>query len=167
MPRTAHLLAALAACLVPYAATQADPPPAPLASGTVELIGWLHVEALSFDQATVEVRVGGSVHTATVSRTGRFDVLLPADAEVLMRFEHPGHLSKEVVVDTHHAHLGPGGKGHRQLRMGVVLELEKRMGGLAYAGPVGRLTFDAQGGCLAVEHDRRMAPARRNKAIVF
>ncbi len=167
MHRTAHLLAALAACLVPFATTQADPPPAPLASGTVEMIGWLHVEALSFDQTTVEVRVGGTVQTATVSRSGRFDVLLPADTEVRMRFEHPGHLSKEVVVDTHYAELGPGGKGHRQLRMGVVLELEKRMGGLAYAGPVGRLAFDAQGGCVAVEHTRRLTPARRNKAVVF
>lgn len=162
-----HLLPALAACLLPFSATQADPPPAPLANSTVELIGWLHVEALSFDQATVEVQVGGSVHTAPVSRTGRFDVLLPADAEVLVRFEHPGHLSKEVVVDTHHAELSHDGKGPRQLRMGVVLELEKRMGGLAYAGPVGRLAFDAQAGCVAVEHTRRLTPARRSKAVVF
>ncbi|HQW87043.1 MAG TPA: hypothetical protein PLH93_07655, partial [Flavobacteriales bacterium] len=100
MHRLDHLLPALAACLIPFTAAQADPPTAPLASTTVELIGWLHVEALSFDQATVEVQVGGSVHTAAVSRTGRFDVLLPADTEVLVRFEHPGHLSKEVVVDT-------------------------------------------------------------------
>ncbi|MBK6628277.1 MAG: hypothetical protein IPJ87_07055 [Flavobacteriales bacterium] len=167
MHRLNHLLPALAASFIPFTAAQADPPPAPLASTTVELIGWLHVEALSFDQATVEVQVGGSVHTATVSRTGRFDVLLPADTEVLVRFEHPGHLSKEVVVDTHHAERSHDGKGPRQLRMGVVLELEKRMGGLAYAGPVGRLAFDAEGGCVAVEHTRRMTPARRSKAVVF
>lgn len=167
MHRLSHFLPALAACLLPFAATQADPPPAPLSANTVELIGWLHVEALSFDQATVEVQVGGSVHTSTVSRTGRFDVLLPGDAEVLVRFEHPGHLSKEVVVDTHHAERSHDGKGPRQLRMGVVLELEKHMGGLTYAGPVGRLAFDAEGGCVAVDHTRRMTPARRSKAVVF
>ncbi len=167
MERNIRLMPALFAGLLPFAAALAAPPPAPVANDLVELVGWLHVEDLNFDRTTVTVEVGGAVHTASVSRTGRFEVLLPINTEALVRFEHPGHLRKEVVVDTHHADRVPKGGGSRQLRMGVVLELEKHMGGLTYAGPVGRVGFDAAGGCMAVERTRELVPARNSKAVVF
>ena len=49
----------------------------------------------------------------------------------------------------------------------VVLELERHMAGYTYAGPVGSLGFDAQGGCLAVSHDRKLEDGPKQKPMVF
>lgn len=115
----------------------------------------------------LEVEVNGTIHTATVSETGRFSVTLPADVEATLRFEKPGHLSKEVLVDTRYAGDGTFEQRTRKLKFAVVMQLERHMGNWTYNGPVGAIAFDQGGGCLAVQHDRALVPADRHKPMVF
>jgi hypothetical protein len=142
-------------------------PGSPPAQETVMITGWLQAHGHDMSDVQLLVESGDDAKYATVSETGRFVVELPANTEATLRFEKPGHVTKEVVVDTRHA-TGVGGFGkHRKVRFAVVLELERHMAGLTYAGPVGSMSFDAQGGCLAVEHHRAMVPAKDRRTMVF
>lgn len=114
----------------------------------------------------VEIEVNGTVRTASVSENGRFNITLPADVEAKLRFEKPGHLSKEVLVDTRNSQDGDFTQRTRRLKFAVVMQLERRMGNWNYNGPVGAIGFE-DGGCLAVQHDRELVPAERIKPMVF
>ncbi len=164
-PRITGLAAAL---FLAMGVTRAiAPPSAPPAAESVELTAWLHVEGLTMEDVVVTVLVNGETRTAGASENGRVDLVLPADAEALVRFEKPGHLPKEVVVDTRYAQDGDHGKRTRHVKFAVIMQLERHMAGLTYPGPGGTLSLDAGGGCLAVAHDRNVVPARRNVPMVF
>ena len=143
------------------------PPSGPSADEAVVLTGWLHVEDHTMTDVTLEVLVNGTVQVAHVSENGRFTVSLPADAEATLRFEKPGHLSKEVMVDTRHSQNGTFNQRTRRLKFAVVMQLERFMTGWTYTGPVGSIGFESGGGCLAVAHDRSLVPASRNVPMVF
>ncbi len=135
----------------------------------VTLTGWVHVDDYDFDDATVQVEVNGEIQTAHVSKSGRFDISLPAGTEATLRFEHPGHLTKEVLVDTRHARDGYPGRDTRHVKFAVILEQERYMGGNVYAGPVGNLAFEKDGGCLTVQHINKLVVgrSRSRKPMVF
>jgi len=158
----AMLVACIALCSTAMAKA-----PASADQESVVLTGWQHVEDHSFSGATVAVKVNGAIRDAVVSETGRFTVTLPAGTKALLRFEMPGHLTKEVVVDTHFATLGEPGQRVRRVRFAVVMELERHMAGFRYQGPVGSIGFDQGGGCLAIARDRKLVPARRQATMVF
>ena len=163
-----HLLPSAALVALLFATTTtalAEEPPATAES--VVLTGWLHVEDLSFDLTTVEADVNGAVLYAAVSKTGRFTLNLPINANAVLRFEHPGHLPKQVLVDTHFADAGEIGQHTRHISFAVVLEPERHMAGLDYAGPVGSIAFDKGGGCAAITKERTLVPSRRQKPMVF
>jgi len=149
-------------------ARAAGPPSAPPFAEDVELTGWLHVEDFDFDDATVLLVLNGEVRSVPISKTGRIELSLPVGTEAVLRFEHPGHLTKEVTVDTHHARDGHLGRDVRHVRFAVILEETRLMAGMDYAGPVANLGFDKEGGCLAIEHTRTLVVGRsRNKPMVF
>lgn len=169
-PKTLLILAAqlalLTAAITPSRA--AGPPPASAFEQAVELTGWLHVEDYDFNDATVLLVLDGEVRSVPVSKTGRIELSLPVGTEAVLRFEHPGHLTKEVTVDTHHARDGHLGRDVRRVRFAVILEETRLMAGMDYAGPVGNMEFDKEGGCLAVQHTRTLVVGRgRNKPMVF
>jgi len=168
--RNTHPLKAgiIALLLLNVCGTRAASPPLSLvAEEAVVITGWLHTEDFTVHETNVEVEVNGVLQIAPVTLNGRFTITLPTDAEVVLRFEKEGHLSKEVTVDTRHAREGEVGQRIRHVKFAVIMELERRMGGLTYAGPVGSLGFDAGGGCLAVAHDRNLVPAKRQAVMVF
>lgn len=170
MEKLTHLKTGLLASLLLPAcvALGATPPAAPPASDAVMLTAWLHVEDYTMADVTVAVEVNGSsTEVGRVTENGRFTVSLPADADVVLRFEKPGHLPKEVVVDTHHAQEGEVGQKRRHVEFAVIMDLERHMAGLTYPGPVGTLSFDNGGGCLAVAHDRNRVPVKRHTPMVF
>ncbi|MEO8068677.1 MAG: hypothetical protein ABI599_13360 [Flavobacteriales bacterium] len=142
-------------------------PYTPPENDAVQITGWVHVEDLSFDNTRVQLEVNGEVLLVPINNMGRFDINLPAGTEAVLRFEHPGHLPKEVVVDTHDARAGEFQDETRHVKMAVILELERLMAGFKYGGPVGNIAFDKQGGCLAVDHTRKMVVGRRNQPMVF
>lgn len=133
----------------------------------VHITGWVHVEDIGFEKTKVLLHIKGEEHWVPITPMGRFDIDLPVGAEAVLRFEHPGHLAKEVVVDTHDANAGEFEDGTRRLRMAVILELERLMAGQKYAGPVGNIAFDKDGGCVALDHTRRMVVGRTNEPMVF
>lgn len=138
----------------------AGPPPGG-SQTAVHLTGWLHVEAEGFCNTQVEIEVNGVQFPVPVTRTGRFDISLPLDMEVLVRFAHPGHLTKELLVDTHHSRTGAPGKKERHLRFAVILKDEQSMSGFDYDGPVGNIRFDEQGGCTVIDHTLQLRPGRQ------
>lgn len=148
-------------------ASHASSPPRPGSAGEVTLTGWLHVEDHYMDDMVVRVEVEGSVRTAPVSANGRFDITLPADAEVVLRFEKPGHLAKEVLIDTKHSSAGEPGRHKRHVRFAVIMELERHMAGFTYHSPVGSIGFDEGGGCLTVQHHREKVPPSRQQPMEF
>lgn len=151
-----------AALLLNAGLGQAAGPPV---NDAVSLTGWVHVEDLTLSDVVVEVVVNGFTFTAPVSEQGRFSVLLPPDAQATLHFEKEGHLTKEVLVDTHFAR--DSGDKLRRVNIAVIMELERHMGGLTYAGPVGTLGFEQGGGCIAVQHDktRVLAPPRKDVMV--
>jgi hypothetical protein len=163
------LLSLLVLITLSTAGVQAAPPPASrAANATVELTGWLHVEDLTMKDVVLEVEVNGTVRTAHVSESGRFNIDLPADAAATLRFEKPGHVTKEVTVDTRNVQDGAfTTQKKRHLKFAVIMELERFMAGLTYAGPVGNLGFEQGGGCVAVAHTREMTETKRRAAMEF
>ncbi|MFN3874439.1 MAG: hypothetical protein ACK4L7_00825 [Flavobacteriales bacterium] len=160
-------LSAAALLLAAAPAFAAKPPAAHGAHEDVILTGWMHVEDHTWQDATVSVEVGGVTRTAPVSETGRFELRLPANTEVVLRFEKPEHLPKEVVVNTAHARSGAFRNQRRHVKFAVILELERHMAGYTYHSPVGTIGFDRDGGCLAVTHKREKIAPGRNKPMVF
>lgn len=147
---------------------QATPPPASKSTATVELIGWLHVDDAEMKDVVLRVEVNGEVHRARVSGTGRFDVAIPAESAATLRFEKPGHVTKEVTVDTRNVEDGGfSGQKKRQVKLAVIMEQVRFMAGLTYAGPVGNIGFEPGGGCVAVAHTRAVVPAKRRAAMEF
>ncbi|HPQ58709.1 MAG: hypothetical protein KDB96_10120 [Flavobacteriales bacterium] len=142
-------------------------PGSPPAEREVQVTAWLQAFELSYDDITVQVEYDGAAETVGVNDRGRFNVTLPADVEAVLRFEKPGHVTKEVIVDTRHVAAGDFDERVRKVSFGVVLEPERHMADQVYAGPVGTIGFDADGGCLAVEEHRELAPGRKRATMVF
>ncbi len=166
--KPAPLTVALAALIAFTTSTSAAAAPsAPPMAQEVILTGWLHVVDYGFELTTVEAEVNGAVQYADVSRTGRFTLTVPANTEAILRFEHPGHLPKVVVVDTHFSGDGEVGQHTRHISFAVVLEPERFMAGQDYAGPVGSIGFDKGGGCAVISRERKLVPSRRLKPMVF
>lgn len=153
--------------LVLIADLQAANDGAPDSEEAVVLTGWLHVEDHTMADVVLEVEVNGTLRTAQVSESGRFTVTLPANTEATLRFEKPGHLTKEVAVDTRHAREGLKGQRSRHVKFAVIMQLERHMGNWTYNGPVGGLSFEEGGGCLAVQHNNVLVPSDRNRPMVF
>lgn len=162
-----QLACATALLILAGADLSAAPPAPPPADEAVVLTGWLHVEGLTMADVVLEVEVNGTMFLGEVSQNGRFTVSLPANTQATLRFEKPEHLPKEVVVDTRHARDGGPGHRTRRLHFAVIMELERRMGGLTYAGPVGSIGFEEGGGCVAIAHNRERVPAKRQAVMVF
>lgn len=162
--RTLLLPGTLALGITAFAA---HPPANRSDADDVILTGWMHVEDHTWRDATVSIELDGVSRTASVSETGRFELRLPANTEVVLRFEKPDHLPKEVVVNTAHARNGAIGKHRRHVKFAVVLELQRHMAGFSYHSPVGTIGFEKDGGCLAVTHKRDKIPPGRNKPMEF
>lgn len=159
----------MALLLLPVSSLSAERPAGPAGDDSVVLTG----QVVSRDQYTnmadaeLWLEVDGHSTAVPLSDNGHFTVTVPKDSEAVLRFEKPGHQPKEVVVDTRYAFIRPQGqRHHRKVRFGVVLEQDRHMAGLVYAGPVGGLSFDPSGGCLAVDHRKSVIPAER-KTMVF
>lgn len=150
--------------------THAGGPPTPTPGAfaeAVQLTGWLHLEDLTFEYAEVVLEMNGEQYTTRVSKTGRFDVSLPAGTEAVLHFKSPGHLTKDLIVDTRYVNEGEFAEKKRHVRFAVVLELERHLYGFHYEGPVGNIGFEKDGGCMAVEQTRRLVVGRPNKTMVF
>ncbi len=127
----------------------------------VLLTGWLHVEDRTVEDLVLVVELDGE-HClyAEVRGSGRFIVEVPANSRAVLRFDKPGHLSKEVVVDTRNALASSKAqRANRRIDFDVVLEPEEKRPGRRYDGPVGSLRFVKGTGSMKVGHDLRVVAA--------
>jgi hypothetical protein len=125
----------------------------------VSLTAWLWVDDGQIGDVQVEVEVNGKIERGRPEDNGRVELMLPADVVAVVRFIKPGHLTKEVTVDTHHVNDGKFHGKQRHLKFAVVMQALKGLNGQTYPGPVGTLSFDEGGGRLSVSHDKRLVPA--------
>lgn len=149
----AALLTALAALL--SLSLFADPPGSKRMQ-EVLVTGWLIVDDGTVADVDLVVEIDGErCHVARVLGTGRFDVALPVGGKAVLRFHKPGHLTKEVVVDTRNLD-GPGQFHYvpRKVKFGVVLEPnpEQHQVSASYNGPVGSIDFLRGTGLMKVLH---------------
>lgn len=133
----------------------------------ISLIGFLHVSDECMDDVVLAVKLDGVSQQVPISKTGRFMMDLPSDVDATLHFEKPGHVAKDVTVDTHYAGMGWPGQDNRQVKFAVILHPERAMAGLRYPGPVGSIGFDPTNGSLTTTHDLTVVPARRKGTMEF
>lgn len=119
-------------------------------------------------QARVELLDGGYGHTrVVVQRTGIaadtlftgiggcLRLVLREDERVLLTFQLEGHVTKVVEVNTAHAFSQFSKDRQRKVAFAVELMPQNADGSLAFAAPVGHVTF-ARGGLMKVAYDSQL-----------
>lgn len=119
----------------------------------VLLSGRLLASDHSAHDLVLSVEVEGSCLFAEVSSRGRFSIAVPPGSKAILSFIKPGHLTKEVVIDTESAFGGSrAAKRARKLEFDVVMEPEQKHPGQRFTGPVGSVGFMKGSGALRVRH---------------
>ncbi len=133
--------------------------PTALASRDEILIsGRLISDDRHMDDAVLVVELEGE-HClfAELFDNGQFFFRLPVGAKATLVFMKPGHLPKEVTVDTRNAlNTAKAVKENRNVKFEVVLEPESKRPGRKYEGPVGSIQFVNGTGTMKVRHDLRV-----------
>lgn len=88
---------------------------------------------------------------------GKFKLSLPMGSSAYLRFEQPGYLSKEVLVNTANADLCKKAcRKNENLKFDVQMTPELPDKHLQYMGPVGIITFLKGSGLMKVRYDRTL-----------
>jgi len=127
------------------------------------LTAWMSSADGNVGNVLVEVDVNGTKDWGRPDADGRIDLLLPADAEAVIHFSKPGHLTKTVTVDTHNMQQGTFRGKRRAVSFGVELVPEAGSATAAAPGAVGVIAFTPADGALLVQGGQHMVPARRQK----
>lgn len=150
----AVILAALLS-LIAIAATAA-----PRGPEEVVFTGWLRVEDRNVNDLVLVVELADQCLYAEVLPSGRFTLSVPAGAQARLAFIKPGHLTKEIEIDTrHNAPNAKAARANRTVKFDVVLEPEEKRPGRRYAGPVGTLGFHRGTGATKVRHTLNVVAA--------
>ncbi|MBL7981746.1 MAG: hypothetical protein JNL52_08020 [Flavobacteriales bacterium] len=122
------------------------------------ITGRLLAEDRHMDDAVLVVELEGDrCLFAELYDNGQFFFRLPVGAKATLLFMKPGHLPKEVTVDTRNALNTPKAvKENRKVKFEVVLESEEQRPGRRYDGPVGSIRFVNGSGTMKVMHDLRV-----------
>ncbi|MEZ4757959.1 MAG: hypothetical protein R2817_14120 [Flavobacteriales bacterium] len=131
---------------------------APASPDAIRIAGQLYITDGHLNDAVLVVELEDA-HClyAELRDDGRFHMDLPVNSRVRLHFMQPGHLPKEVVVDTRNALNTPKAlRENRKVKFEVVLESEEQRPGLRYEGPVGAIRFVNGTGTMKVMHDLRV-----------
>lgn len=127
----------------------------------VLLTGRLHTPDRSARDLVLSVEVEGACLYAKVSDNGHFSIVVPPGSKATLSFIKPGHLTKEVFIDTESAFAGTRSVKHeRKLEFDVVMVPESRHPGQSYMGPVGSVGFTKGSGTLRVRHAVQLTPVK-------
>lgn len=119
----------------------------------VVFTGWLRVEDHNVDDLVLVVEVAESCLYAEVLPNGRFTATVPVGSQARLAFIKPGHLTKEVDLDTRNSMSNSkAARANRTVKFDVVLEPEAKRPGRKYEGPVGSLGFNKGTGSTRVRH---------------
>ncbi len=84
----------------------------------------------------VSMTIADSTDTMQVEmRGGRFEFFIPTKASVVVTVSAPGHLTKQITIDTHMAGC------HEMVEFDVQMEKQPEGKELCYEGPVGSVQF--------------------------
>ncbi len=141
-------------------------PTAMAAKDEILITGWLLAEDRHMDDAVLVVELEGDrCLFAEIYENGQFFFRLPVGAKATLVFMKPGHLAKEVTVDTRNALNTPKAvKENRKVKFEVVLESVCKRPGRKYEGPVGSIQFVNGTGTMKVRHDLRVVADDRSPA---
>ena len=153
--------ALLIAMFALFALSLAASPVPPVSGDRVRISGWLHADNIRQDDAILVVEMNGEhCLAAELHDNGQFFLTLPVGAQSRLIFTKPGHLPKEVEVNTRNAmNTSKAERMNRKVEFNVVLETEEQRPGLQYDGPVGAITFVNGTGTMKVRHDQRVVAA--------
>jgi hypothetical protein len=165
-PLEAALLTALAAlmCLGLFAEPGAHctRPSGGCGTAVVEVDGWIEAKMERKEHLLVYVEVGDQLlRPSSISANGRFKLAVPAGSEARLHFSLPGHLAKEVVLDSRDMrHTDPCATGYkpRRLEFGVRLEPDHKAPAQGYDGPVGTIGFTKGTALPKARHHKRYLP---------
>lgn len=88
---------------------------------------------------------------------GKFKLSLPMGSSAYLRFEQPGYLSKEVLVNTAYAdECKKACRKNENLKFDVEMTPELPDKHLQYMGPVGIITFLKGSGLMKIRYDRTL-----------
>lgn len=163
LPPCGPALAALFSLLLfPLPQTWAQP-----VDGQVEIRGELLLAGTervgNLEVVELDNRVCVPLH---IRPNGRFTLKLAAGNKAYLRFEQAGYLTKEVLVDTRNANLTrQAARKNSTLHFAVQMTPELPDKELAYAGPVGIITFRKGTGLMKVSYDRSMVRNRNGEIV--
>lgn len=134
----------------------------------VVIRGWLFTEDHDMSDAQVVVVLNDeSCVRSVLLKNGRFEFELPVGAKARLFFEKPGHLTKEVLVDTRNAlNTARARKLNKTVKFDVVLEGVDEAAEKIYAVPVGRIGFVNGTGTMKVMHHVEMIPAPHQATLL-
>lgn len=103
--------------------------------------------------------VNGEEMDVVVRGNGKFWINAPEAERYTLQFSQNGCMTKEVVVDAHHASKSVSAKKDRVILFDVVLHEDDTQGELRYDGPVGRVDFHKSNGRMKVAHHYQLVDA--------
>jgi|GEM_PF-710073 hypothetical protein len=99
---------------------------------------------------------------------GKFKLSMPMGSTAYLRFEQPGYLDKEVLVNTANADLCKKDcRKNENLKFDVQMTPELPDKHLQYRGPVGIITFLKGSGLMKVRYDRTLTRTNEGDIIVI
>ncbi|MBK6342800.1 MAG: hypothetical protein IPF41_09475 [Flavobacteriales bacterium] len=126
----------------------------------VVFTGWLRVEDRNVNDLVLVVETAEHCLYAEVLPSGRFIVTVPVGSQAKVAFIKPGHITKEIELDTRHSMSNrKAARANRNVKFDVVLEAESKRPGRNYDGPVGTLGFHKGTGTTKVRHTLNVVAA--------
>lgn len=123
----------------------------------VLLSGKLLTPDRSTRDMVLSVEVEGACLYAKISDNGHFSIVVPPGSKATLSFIKPGHLTKEVFIDTESAFAGTrSSKYERKLEFDVVMVRESNHPSQSFIGPVGSIGFVQGSGSLRVRHQAKL-----------
>ena len=98
------------------------------------------------------ISVNGEEMDIIVRANGKFWVNAPEAERYTLRFEQNGCMTKDVVLDGHHAARAVSKKKERVIAFDVKLHADDTEQAMQYDGPVGQITFHKSNGRMKVSH---------------
>lgn len=133
---------------------------APGSPDEVLFTGWVRLDDKNAEDVVLMVEVADQCLYAEVHPSGRFMLWVPAGAQAKVAFLKPGHLTKEIELDTRHSMANKKAeRDNRKVKFDVVLEPERKRPGRRYDGPVGALGFNKGTGTVRARHTLNVVAA--------
>lgn len=101
-------------------------------------------------------RADGSLDSLVVAANGTFKLRVDADSQLRLTFRQNGYITKVVEVNTLNAFPKFKNENDREVRFSVELMPQSPTNDLAFAAPVGHITFTKGSGLMKVHYDHTL-----------